>query len=474
MSKKLESIDVFGPIHGRPSFRESIDRGTFPEHGIDADEAYELLHTGLMLDGRETLNLASFVTTWMEPQAEKLIHDTIRKNHIDHEEYPAASLVEEAAVHMLGDLFHAPDNAQVVGVATIGSSEAIMLGLLAHKRTWRNRRAAAGLPTDRPNVVFGAETHVVWDKFANYFDVEMRKIPMKKDRFVISAADVEPLVDENTIAVGAVLGTTHIGESDPIEEINDLLVRIKKEKGWDVPLHVDGASGAFIAPFAEPDFLFDFRLEQVASINASGHKYGLVYPGVGWLVFRDASKLPEDLVFSVNYLGGAQPTYTFNFSRGSAMIQAQLYNFVRLGRSGYTSIVQTMLANARFLNESLVASGKFEILNPGLAEPVVTFTLKGDPGFDVYHLSAKLREDGWIVPAYSLPPDAQETHLMRIVIRLDLSRLMIEQLLKDLHLAYDALLAEQPTHEQTRKPDVWTSPASAAAKSKARTGFTER
>jgi glutamate decarboxylase len=473
VTDKNERGDVYGPIHGRPSFRDHIDRGTFPATGVEPDEAYELLHTGLMLDGRETLNLASFVTTWMEPQAEKLIHDSLRKNHIDHEEYPAASLMEEAAVHMLGDLFHAPDNAQVVGVATIGSSEAIMLGLLAHKRTWRNRRAAAGLPTDRPNVVFGAETHVVWDKFANYFDVEMRKIPMKKDRFVISAADVEPLVDENTIAVGAVLGTTHVGEADPIEEINDLLVRIKKDKGWDVPLHVDGASGAFIAPFAEPDLRWDFRLEQVASINASGHKYGLVYPGVGWLIFRDASKLPEDLVFSVNYLGGAQPTFTFNFSRGSAMIQAQLYNFVRLGRTGYTSIVETMLANARFLNESLVASGRFEILNPGLAEPVVTFTLKGDPGFDVYHLSSRLREDGWIVPAYSLPPDAEETHLMRVVVRLDLSRMMIEQLLKDLLRAYDALEAEQPTHKQARKPDLWTSPAHAAAKSKARTGLTK-
>ena len=233
-----------------------------------------------------------------------------------------------------------------------------MLGLLAHKRSWRNRREAAGQPTDRPNVVFGAETHVVWDKFANYFDVEMRKIPMRPDRFVLSADDVEQQVDENTIAVGAVLGTTHIGEADPISEINDLLVRIKAEKGWDIPLHVDGASGAFIAPFAEPEMLWDFRLEQVASINASGHKYGLVYPGVGWLIFRDASKLPEDLVFSVNYLGGAQPTYTFNFSRGSAMIQAQMYNFLRLGRSGYTAIVANMLANARHLNESLDRVGE--------------------------------------------------------------------------------------------------------------------
>ncbi len=281
------------PIHGRASFRRHFDRTTFPKDGMDPDEAYELLHTALMLDGTATLNLASFVTTWMEPQAEALIHDTLRKNHIDHEEYPVSSLVEEACVHMLGDLFHAPPDPpeRVVGVATIGSSEAIMLGLLAHKRAWKHRREAAGLPTDRPNVVFGAETHVVWDKFANYFDVEMREIPMRPDRFTITAADVEERVDENTIAVGAVLGTTHIGgEADPIEEIDALLVRLKRERGWDVPLHVDGASGAFVAPFAEPDLRWDFRLEQVASINASGHKYGLVYPGVGWLIFRDASR----------------------------------------------------------------------------------------------------------------------------------------------------------------------------------------
>ena len=435
---------------------------------MPSEEAYELLHTGLMLDGRETLNLASFVTTWMEPEAEQLIQDTLRKNHIDHDEYPAASLIEEGCVHMLGDLFNAPDPAEVVGVGTIGSSEAIMLGLLAHKRAWVNRRKEAGLDHSTPN---GAETHVVWDKFANYFDVEMRKIPMRPDRYVLAVEDVEAVIDENTIAVGAVLGTTHIGEADPIEDLNDLLVRIKTEKGWNIPLHVDGASGGFIAPFAEPDLLWDFRLEQVASINVSGHKYGLVYPGVGWLVFRDKSKLPEDLVFSVNYLGGAQPTYTFNFSRGSAMIQAQMYNFLRLGRTGYTSIVRNMLANAAHLNEALAASGRFEILNPGLAEPVVTFKLADDPGFDVYHLSARLRENGWIVPAYSLPPDAEDVHLLRVVVRLDLSRLMIDLLLSDLDKAYNDLAAEQPKQRPTTKPDVWTHPAHSAAHGKARTGL---
>ena len=456
------------PIHALSTFRRGVNPFVFPGHGMEPDAAYEILHSALMLDGRPGLNLASFVTTWMEPQAEALIHETLSKNHIDHEEYPAASLVEEACVHMLGDLFNAPDPANVVGVATIGSSEAIMLGLLAHKWTWRARREAAGEDTTRPNVVFGAETHVVWDKFAKYFDVEMRKIPMKPDRFVLSADDVAAHIDENTIAVGAVLGTTHIGEADPIEEINDLLVRIKAEKGWDIPIHVDGASGAFIAPFAHPDFLFDFRLEQVWSINASGHKYGLVYPGVGWLILRDRSKLPEELVFSVNYLGGAQPTYTFNFSRGSAMVQAQAYNFLRLGREGYTQVVETMLSNARYLNEQLVGSGKFEILNPGLSEPVVTFKIKGDPGFDVYHLSGRLRENGWIVPAYSLPPDAEDVHLMRVVVRIDLNRRMIDLLLLDLLQVWEELAAEQPTARVAPHPDLWTHPTRAAGHSKRR------
>lgn len=468
MNKKRTEDDALTPIHARRPFRESINPMEFPEESMEPDTAYELLKTALMLDGRETLNLASFVTTWMEPQAEAIIHETIRKNHIDHDEYPAASMVEEMCVHMLGELFNAPDPTDVVGVATIGSSEAIMLGLLAHKWSWKERREAEGKDTSKPNVVFGAETHVVWDKFAKYFDVEMRKLPMHADRFTISPEDIEPHIDENTIAVGAVLGTTHIGESDPISEINDLLVRIKSEKGWDIPLHVDGASGGFIAPFAHPDFEFDFRLEQVWSINASGHKYGLVYPGVGWLIFRDRKKLPQELIFSVNYLGGAQPTYTFNFSRGSAMVQAQAYNFLRLGRAGYTELAESMLDNARYLNEKLEGSGKFEILNPGLSEPVVTFKIKGDPGFDVYQLSGRLRENGWIVPAYNLPPDAEDVHLMRVVVRIDLSRRMIDLLLLDLLNAWNDLEKEEPGGRNAPHPDLWTNPEAAAGHSKKR------
>jgi glutamate decarboxylase len=440
-------------------FSLPLPRQAFPDDGMPARDAYELIHLGLRVDGQPSMNLASFVTTWMEPEAEALIHEAISTNHIDHEEYPIADKVEEICVRMLADLWHAPDPLDAVGVATIGSSEAIMLGLLAHKFTWRAQREAAGLPADKPNVVFGAETHIVWDKFARYFDVEMRKIPMRADRYVLHPDDVASRIDENTIAVGAVLGTTFIGENDPIEELNDLLVQVKADKGWDIPLHVDGASGGFIAPFSRPDERWDFRLEHVRSINASGHKYGLVYPGVGWLVFRDRTCLPDDLVFSVNYLGGAQPTFTFNFSRGSAMIQAQYYQFVRLGRAGYTAIVENMLANARHLNEQLDASGRFEVLNPGLAEPVVTFRLKDPSDFDEYHLADRLAQHGWIVPAYTLPPDAEDVTVMRVVVRNDMSRDKIDILLRHIEEACAYLSGkgmpetepERQTHETQRR-----------------------
>lgn len=446
-------------IAGTRYFAQPLPRDRFPDEGMDARDAYELIHLGLRVDGQPSMNLASFVTTWMEPEAERLIHEAMSTNHIDHDEYPIAERIETICTRMLADLWHAPSPDDAVGVATIGSSEAIMLGLLAAKFRWRNRRQAEGGPADRPNVVYGAETHIVWDKFARYFDVEMRKIPMRPDRFVLHPDDVAERVDENTIAVGAVLGTTFIGENDPISEINDVLLEVKAERGWDIPIHVDAASGGFVAPFSRPDERWDFRLEQVASINASGHKYGLVYPGVGWLVFRDRSCLPSELVFNVNYLGSEQPTFTFNFSRSSAMIQAQYYNFVRLGRRGYTAIVETMLANARYLNERLAATGRFQILNPGLAEPVVTFRLTPGHDFDEFHLSDRLRQHGWIVPAYTLPPNAQHVTVLRVVVRNDMSRDKLDILMEHLEEACRELEgsgmpptgAGRRTHEHQRR-----------------------
>jgi glutamate decarboxylase len=433
-------------------FARPLPRDEFPDEGMRPRDALELIRLGLKVDGRPSMNLASFVTTSMEPEARLLIADALHTNHIDHEEYPIATHVEQICVRMLADLWNAPEVDDAVGVATIGSSEAIMLGLLAHKFSWRDKRRAAGLPTDRPNVVYGAETHIVWDKFARYFDVEPRKVPMSDDSYVLRVEDVAPLIDENTIAVGAVLGTTFIGQNDPIEGLNELLVKIKAEKGWDIPLHVDGASGGFVAPFAHPEEQWDFRLEQVASINASGHKYGQVYPGVGWLVFRHRDFLPEDLIFSVNYLGGAQPTFTFNFSRGSAMIQAQLYQFVRLGREGYTAVVTAMLDNARYLNEQLEATGRFEILNPGLSEPVVTFRLRDTAQFDEFHLSDRLRMNGWIVPAYTLPPNAEDVTVLRVVVRNDMSRDKVDIFMMNLREACEYLDGrDMPATEPERK-----------------------
>lgn len=427
--------------YGSRYFSESIPKYEMPAESMPAKAAYQLIHEELNLDGNPALNLASFVTTWMEPEADQLIMDSMGKNYVDNDEYPQTSKIQDRVVNMLARLFNAPHDCKSVGTGTIGSSEAIMLGLLAHKWTWRKRREAEGKPCDKPNIVMGADVHTVWEKFAKYFDVELKLIPLKRDVYTITAEDVASEVDENTIAVGAVIGTTFTGQMDPIKEINDLLVDIKKTKGWDIPIHVDGASGGFVAPFIFPDMEWDFRLEQVKSINVSGHKYGLVYPGVGWIIFKDKSDLPEDLIFDINYLGGLMPNYSLNFSKGSSTIIAQYYNLIRLGKKGYTDIMTNMFENTLYLAGELQNSGKFELINKNIIVPLVAVTLKA-ADFSVFQLSEKLREKGWIVPAYTLPADAEDVAVLRIVVKENFGRDMVEMLLEDLMEAYDILEKE--------------------------------
>ena len=302
------------------------------------DVAYQVIHDELMLDGNARLNVATFVCTWMEPQAERLIAECLDKNMIDKDEYPQTAEIESRCVGILSHLWHAPDAEQATGCSTTGSSEAAMLGGLALKRRWQKRRAAEGKPADTPNLVMGINVQVCWEKFANYWDVEMRLVPMEGDRFHLSAEEAVKLCDENTIGVVAILGSTFDGSYEPVKEICDALDTLQRETGLDIPVHVDGASGAFVAPFLDPDLEWDFRLPRVASINASGHKYGLVYPGVGWVVWRDADALPEDLIFWVNYLGDNMPTFALNFSRPGAQVVAQYYNFLRLGFDGYRQV----------------------------------------------------------------------------------------------------------------------------------------
>ncbi len=313
---------------------QTIPRHRIPDGELAPDVAYQIIHDDLMLDGNARLNLATFVTTWMEPQAEKLMAECFDKNMIDKDEYPQTADLEMRCVNILSRLWNAPDADEATGCSTTGSSEAAMLGGLALKRRWQQARAAAGKPADKPNIVMGINVQICWEKFANYWDVEMRLVPMEGDRFTLSAEEAVKLCDENTIGVVAILGSTFDGSYEPIEEICAALDELQEETGLDVPVHVDGASGGFVAPFIDPDLPWDFRQPRVASINASGHKYGLVYPGVGWIVWRDASKLPEDLIFWVNYLGDNMPTFALNFSRPGAQVVAQYYMFLRLGFTG--------------------------------------------------------------------------------------------------------------------------------------------
>jgi glutamate decarboxylase len=435
----VDSEELLSPTYSSRSFSHDIPKYRLPAEGVAAEAAYQLVHDELNLDGNPALNLASFVTSWMEPQADRLAAQTLAKNLIDQDEYPQTEVVHRRVVSMIGRLFHAPAHQQPTGTATIGSSEAIMLAMLAHKRSWQRRREAAGLPSDRPNMVMGADVHTCWEKFARYFEVEARVAPMREGRYTIGAEQVEPLLDERTIGVAGLLGTTFTGQMDDLRSIDALLSRIEDERGLRIPLHVDAASGGFIVPFARPKEEWDFRLASVRSINVSNHKFGLVYPGMGTVVFRDASDLPEELVFHINYLGGDMPNYSLNFSRPSSSVILQYFAFLRLGRAGYEQIVSTMLANASALGARLGAIEELELVSDGSVFPIVTLRASDPEQTDLTELSHLLRERGWIVPAYTLPPDAEHITVLRMVVKENFSRDMVDMLAHDLGAALETL-----------------------------------
>ncbi|MBV9846913.1 MAG: glutamate decarboxylase [Kutzneria sp.] len=421
-----------------------IPRNRMPDGELDAETAYQVVHDELMLDGNARLNLATFVTTWMEPQAQTLMAECADKNMIDKDEYPRTADLEQRCVRMLADLWHAVDPDHVTGCSTTGSSEACMLAGLALKRRWRHRRRAEGKPTDKPNLVMGINVQVCWEKFANYWDVEARLVPMEGSRYHLTAEEAVKYCDENTIGVVAVLGSTFDGSYEPVAEICTALDRLQRERGWDIPVHVDGASGAMIAPFCDPDLRWDFRLPRVASINTSGHKYGLVYPGVGWVLWRDADALPEDLVFRVNYLGGDMPTFALNFSRPGAQVVAQYYNFLRLGRQGYGRIQRYCREVASSLADRIAQLGPFRLITDGRQLPVLAFTLAdGEAGYSVFDVSAALREQGWLVPAYTFPAHREDLAVLRIVVRNGFSHDLADLLLEDLERALPRLRKQE-------------------------------
>ncbi len=428
---ELDSEETVSPTYAARSFSHEIPKYRLPKQGMSANAAYQLVHDELNLDGNPALNLASFVTSWMEPQADLLAAETLAKNLIDEDEYPQTEVIHRRVVSMIGRLFHAPAGSQSTGTATIGSSEAIMLAMLAHKRAWQLRREAEGKPADRPNMVMGADVHTCWEKFTRYFEVEARLVPMEEGRYVIGAEQVQPLLDERTIAVAGVLGTTFTGQMDDLASIDALLGRVESEQGRRIPLHVDAASGGFLSPFSEPALEWDFRLPHVRSINVSNHKFGLVYPGMGTVVFREASDLPEDLVFHINYLGGDMPNYSLNFSRPSNSVLLQYFAFLRLGREGYEQIVAGVLANAGALAERLGAIDGLTLFNDPTRFPIVVVRAEDPERIDLTLISQLLRERGWIVPAYTLPPNAEHINVLRMVVKENFSRDMVELLAHD-------------------------------------------
>jgi glutamate decarboxylase len=412
----------------------------FPSESMSARAAAALVKSECWTDANPMLNLSSFVTTFMEPEALEIFRDGSFRNFADPDMYPHTKATENKCVRWLHDLWNGPKNAEPYGAATIGSSEACMLAGLAHKWNWREARKKAGLDASKPNMVTGGNVQIVWKKFLKYFDVEPRIVPLKPGNYRLTAEHLDEYVDENTICVVAIAGQTFTGEDDDFQEIHEWLDAYEEKTGISIPMHIDGASGGFVNPFLYPEYKWDFRLPRVQSINASGHKFGLVPPGLGWVVFKDRKVFNEDLVFYVNYLGGEAATATLNFSKSSATVLAQYYNFLRMGRKGYTLIMKQTVENAEFLRERLVKTGKFKIMNETQRIPVVALTLdESITKYNEFDISNKVRERGWILSAYSMPPNAQEVNSLRIVVRPHLNRDAAEILASDIERACEFL-----------------------------------
>ncbi|EGT3600194.1 glutamate decarboxylase [Clostridium perfringens] len=431
------------PIFGTVESNEPIPKYKLAKKSIAPQVAYRLIKDDLLDEGNARQNLATFCQTYMDDEAVKLMSETLEKNAIDKSEYPQTTDMENRCVNILADLWHAPKELNYMGTSTVGSSEACMLGGMAMKFRWRNRAKALGMDvtSKKPNLVISSGYQVCWEKFCVYWDIEMRLVPMDEQHMSINVDKVLDYVDEYTIGVVGILGITYTGKYDDIKALDKKLEEYNKTAKITVPIHVDGASGAMFAPFIEPDLKWDFQLKNVVSISTSGHKYGLVYPGIGWVLWKDKEYLPQELVFEVSYLGGKMPTMAINFSRSASQILGQYYNFLRYGFEGYRQIHQRTKDVAMYLSSELEKTGLFEIYNNGENLPIVCYKLKDDVkvNWTLYDLADRLLMKGWQVPAYPLPEDLQNVIIQRFVCRADLSRNLADLLMRDLKAAIEDL-----------------------------------
>lgn len=444
--------EVLSDVYASHELDRTLPENTFPLHEHSAKATAQSIQDELMLDGNARQNLATFCQTWAEPEMHALMDTCLTKNLVDKDEYPQTAEIEQRCINMLADLWNAPQTngvSDTIGTATIGSSEAAMLGAMALLRNWKARQKAAGKPYDKPNLVTGP-VQICWVKFCRYWEVEHREIPMEEGRLIMSPEEVIKRCDENTIGVIPTFGVTYTGQYEPVKEVSDALDTFQEQTGLDIPIHVDGASGSFLAPFIEPEIEWDFRLNRVKSINGSGHKFGLAALGIGWVLWRTKADLPEDLIFYVNYLGGNLPTININYSRPGAQVVAQYYNFLRLGREGYARIHKACYETAIYLGEELDKVGIFDVIYNGKGGiPAVCWTLKKDAkvAFDLFDLSKQLRIRGWQVPAYTMAPNQTSLVVMRALVRRGVSRDLVSALMKDLKRDIEELQANPPAKD---------------------------
>ncbi len=447
--KKTARGNLHDDIYASTDLWVSLPKYRIPEEEHDPRYVYSAVHDELMLDGNARQNLATFCQTWAEPEVHQLMDECMSKNLIDKDEYPQTAEIESRCVHMIADLWNSPEAASTVGCSTSGSSEAAMLSGMAMKWRWRAKRKAAGKSADRPNLVTGP-AQVCWHKFARYWDVELREIPMEGNRLIMNPEEVLRRCDENTIGVVATLGVTFTCQYEPVAAVAAALDRLERETGLDVPLHVDGASGGFLAPFCAPELVWDFRIPRVKSINSSGHKFGLAPLGVGWAIWREKEDLPQDLIFRVNYLGGNMIDFALNFSRPSGSVVAQYYNFLRLGKEGYRKIHTACYETATYLAREIEKLGPFEVLFDGKMDegiPALCWKLKSeaDSGYTLYDFANVLRCRGWQVPAYSMPANRQDLVVQRVLVRHGVSRDLATLLVEDMKRAI-AFFEKHPVH----------------------------
>jgi glutamate decarboxylase len=455
-SPKGSHTEAADDIYASVELSKALPKTKFPELEQNPRNVFSAVRDELMLDGNSRQNLATFCQTWIDDEVQELMALSIDKNMIDKDEYPQTAEIEQRCVNMLADLWNSPQASTTLGCSTIGSSEAAMLGGLALKWQWRKRQQAAGKSTDKPNLICGP-VQICWHKFARYFDVELREIPLQGDRLIMTADEVIKRVDENTIGVVPTLGVTFTCQYEPVKAVSDALDKLQADQGLDIPIHVDGASGAFLAPFCAPDIEWDFRLPRVKSINASGHKFGLAPLGAGWIVWRQAQDLPQELIFNVNYLGGNMPTFALNFSRPGGQIIAQYYNFLRLGREGYAKVHNACYETAQYLASEIAQMGPFEILFDGDSQqgiPALCWTLKDGhdtEGYTLYDLADRLRARGWQVPAYSMPAHREDLVIQRILVRHGVSIDLASLLLADMKRALEHFRAHPVSKPLSRQ-----------------------